>query len=699
MNKRLIQLLAVILLAGAGYGAYWALRKLPEQAPEVATAKVRKGDVVIRTFSRGELQAVRTVTLTAPNLFGTVQVTRLAPLGAFAREKNLIVEFDDSEVQARLEEKRLEIDQVDEQIKRAQADLAIRDNQDEVDLLRSRYSVRRAELEVKRNELLSQIDARKNLLNLEEARRRLQQLESDIKSRRQQAEAELAVLREQKNKAVLELQREQRMLSQVKLLAPMGGLVAVKQNRGAGMMFGMQVPDIREGDQVAPGTPVADILDVSEMEVIAKIGELDRANLHEGQNVLISLDAIPNRRFSGQIKSMSGTASANIFSGDLSKKFDVLFTIDMRELLASLGAKPEQVERMMQTAERNRNKPPMAPAAPSMMLTMGGAPGAAGGGMPGAAAGTGGGMPGMQSGPGSGEGSGSMGGQRGGWMARMQQMTPEQQQQAREAFQKALGGRNIQDLSPEERSQLFQKMRAQAGETGGAPGGASGASGEPGQLSEEQRQKMREAMQKELAGRNMQDLSPEERKQVFEKARAQAGVGGSGQGAATAGAKPAESGRPAAGPGAGGAPAMPFPFLSTAGGQQFNAEELVNAKLPPPPEEESQLEVLLRPGLLCDVEIIVEKIPNAIHIPAQALFEKDGKLVVYVQRGTRFDPRPVKLAKRSESTIVVAEGLQPGETIALADPTAKKGGPKKEEPAPGGGPLNMPSGGGRTGRS
>ena len=31
--------------------------------------------------------------------------------------------------------------------------------------------------------------------------------------------------------------------------------------------------------------PVADVLDLSEFEVVARVGELDRANLHEGQDV------------------------------------------------------------------------------------------------------------------------------------------------------------------------------------------------------------------------------------------------------------------------------------------------------------------------------------------------------------------------------------------------------------------------------
>ena len=62
---------------------------------------------------------------------------------------------------SRVEEKQLELDQIDEQTKKAEADLAIRNNQDQVELLRARYAVRRAELEVKRNALLGEIDQKK----------------------------------------------------------------------------------------------------------------------------------------------------------------------------------------------------------------------------------------------------------------------------------------------------------------------------------------------------------------------------------------------------------------------------------------------------------------------------------------------------------------------------------------------------------
>ncbi|HUS06966.1 MAG TPA: efflux RND transporter periplasmic adaptor subunit [Bryobacteraceae bacterium] len=628
MKKVIIRLVILMVVAGAVWSGYRLFQSMPQRQQQIATTKVRRGDVVVRSFTRGELRAVRSATLIAPNLFGTVQVTQLAQLGSFAREKDLVVEFDDSEVNSRLEEKQLEIDQVDEQVKKAQADLAIRNNQDQVELLRARYSVRRAELEVKRNELISAIDARKNLLNLEEARRRLRQLESDIKSRLEQAQAEMAVLTEKKRKSQMELGRERQRLAQVKLLAPMSGLVAVKQNRPNFMFPGVQIPDFREGDQVQPGVAVAEILDLSELELVAKVGELDRANLKEGQDVKIQLDAVGDKSFTGKIKTMSGTASANIFSSDPAKKFDVVFSIDMKQLLTGLGAKPEQIRKVLETQEQNRKKPVPAQM-PMTMASMGGAPG---GPPPGGAA-----PEGVQGAGAPAPGPGGMPGEGAG---RQMMIRP--------------------------------------------PGGASraGATGPDSQ-------KMNEAVQKALKGRKLSDLSPEERSKVMAEAMKSApGAGGKpGPGAAP-------GGRMAGNRGPGGEdPAMAMMGMLRS---QFSQKDMENAKLPAPPEADNNLDVLMRPGLLADVEIILEKIPNAINIPAQAVFEKDGNKIVYVRNNNKWEERIIKPLKRTESTMVIASGLKAGETIAMADPNVKPGDKKKDKGSNGGGPMGgMPAGGGK----
>ena len=146
----------------------------------IPTTKAQRGDVVIRAFTRGELHAVRSVTLLAPNLNGTVQVTSLAPPGSLAHEKDLIIEYDDSERQSSLEEAQLSVQSVDESIKRLKADQAIQQSQDQVDLLKARYDVRRADLEVQKNPIVDAITGKKNILMQEQAKRALLQLETDI---------------------------------------------------------------------------------------------------------------------------------------------------------------------------------------------------------------------------------------------------------------------------------------------------------------------------------------------------------------------------------------------------------------------------------------------------------------------------------------------------------------------------------------
>ena len=89
---------------------------------------------------------------------------------------------------------------------------------------------------------------------------------------------------------------------------------------------------------------------------------------------------------------------------------------------------------------------------------------------------------------------------------------------------------------------------------------------------------------------------------------------------------------------------------------------------------------MLRPGLLADVEIQVERIPNALHLPAQAVFQKNGKPTVFVQqKNGKFEPRTVQLLKQSESLMVLSSGVEPGQVVSLADPNVKNSDKKKDE--------------------
>src|SRR2546430_1750019 len=82
-------------------------------------------------------------------------------------------------------------------------------------------------------------------LTLEQAKKALAQLQSDIQSRYEQGEAQLAVLQEQRNRNLIQVRQETQRLQQTKQLSPIEGLVSIRQNRTGNVNFGQTPPDIR----------------------------------------------------------------------------------------------------------------------------------------------------------------------------------------------------------------------------------------------------------------------------------------------------------------------------------------------------------------------------------------------------------------------------------------------------------------------
>jgi HlyD family secretion protein len=77
----------------------------------------------------------------------------------------------------------------------------------------------------------------------------------------------------------------------------------------------------------------------------------------------------------------------------------------------------------------------------------------------------------------------------------------------------------------------------------------------------------------------------------------------------------------------------------------------------------------LAPGMGAVVRVVVDRVADGIVIPSSALFRKAGRTVAYVRRGSKFEETPVEVLRRSGDEALIAKGLQPGEQVALKDPT------------------------------
>jgi multidrug efflux pump subunit AcrA (membrane-fusion protein) len=94
----------------------------------------------------------------------------------------------------------------------------------------------------------------------------------------------------------------------------------------------------------------------------------------------------------------------------------------------------------------------------------------------------------------------------------------------------------------------------------------------------------------------------------------------------------------------------------------------------------------LRPGMTANLVITEETIRGVLWMPAQALYESDGRTFAYVRspQGS-FSPQDVKLIRRSESQVVI-EGLSEGQVVALANP-GKQNNKSKDSKKSGSGPA------------
>jgi HlyD family secretion protein len=320
--------LAVVLLLGLGIS--FSLQQLRPTAKSIPTTRVQKGTLELDINTVGELHTPHSSMVVAPSVSGTLQIIHLLKTGAPVKAGDVVVEFDPSEQEFNLEQSRSQLAEAEQEITKARADAAVKTAEDRVALVKARFDVRRAELEVSRNELVSEIDGRKNLLNLEEARRRLAQLEQDVNSRAASNTASIALLEEKRRTAMLGMKQAQRNIDNMSVKAPIAGLVSIKDNMDAsgGMMFpGMQLPEYREGDLVYSGRFLAEVMDVSQMEAVAKVFENDRPNINMGQTAEIRIDAQPGAVFPARVKTIAGMASKRDWGSDTIRRFDVTFDL------------------------------------------------------------------------------------------------------------------------------------------------------------------------------------------------------------------------------------------------------------------------------------------------------------------------------------------------------------------------------------
>ena len=324
---------AGIVVFVATLGAVAADRWPSTLDAELPTARVTRGTLALDVQLTGELRATRSVPLVAPRAGASLALVSLAATGTAVRAGEVVMQFDPAEQAHALEQSQSELAEAEQEIVKVEADTEVQKAEDDLALLIARFDVRRAELEaVADPNLVAANEMKRRALALEEAQRRLAELEDRLSSRAETSRASLAVLEERRTQARLASRQAQELIDNLVVRAPFDGVVVVGPNEEGLQVFffGMTLPDYRVGDMVSPGRLVAEIVDVGQLQIVARVDEEQTPNLEAGQTAVVHVDALPGTELTATIEAVAGMVSGGGFFRDSGpvREFDVFLRID-----------------------------------------------------------------------------------------------------------------------------------------------------------------------------------------------------------------------------------------------------------------------------------------------------------------------------------------------------------------------------------
>jgi multidrug efflux pump subunit AcrA (membrane-fusion protein) len=278
-----------------------------------ATSTVERRDFVRSIRLSGTVEAVDSTTIPAPRLRGpntnSLVITRLVRAGAAVRKGDLIVEFDRQTQLAAALDRRAELGDLEQQIRKREAAERAARAKDEGEILLAESALSRAKLEMLKNEMIPKIQAEKNQQALEQAEATLKQLRATFDLKRKAADADLRILLIRRDRAENAMRQAETNAERMAVTAPIDGMAVIRTTWKTETMT-----EIQEGEEVRAGVPVLDIVNPSKMRVRARVNQADINDLRVDQKVRVGLDAYPDLTFDGRVAQVSPIAMGSTLS-------------------------------------------------------------------------------------------------------------------------------------------------------------------------------------------------------------------------------------------------------------------------------------------------------------------------------------------------------------------------------------------------
>jgi multidrug resistance efflux pump len=285
-------------------------------APNATTVPVTHGDFVDFIQIRGDIRPAKSITLSAPlQSGGDLQITKLVKNGATVKKGDVLVEFDATSLEQRLAERRSDLKSAEGEIEQLQAQQRITLEEQKTALLKAKYDVERAKLDLGKRDLISEVEYQEAKLALSDAEQRLKETQAKEISAAAAAQADLVGKIRKRDKARFDVERTESGIAQLRLRAPADGVVNILTNPRTQSMFGGGGTEFHEGDRAWAGATILELPDLSSIHLEARLDETDRGRLKVGQEAVVRIEAVPGKDFQAKVDLISVLARVDFSSG------------------------------------------------------------------------------------------------------------------------------------------------------------------------------------------------------------------------------------------------------------------------------------------------------------------------------------------------------------------------------------------------
>src|SRR5499426_423920 len=269
---------------------------------EAPAVEVKRGSVKKVLLLDGELRAVRSRTIFGGSSWDEFKIVYMPPEGTVVKAGDLVLELDSTNTLNKIKDTDEKIVAAENEIVRvkSQHESALRDL--EVELSKLWLTYEQAKLKAKvPNEVVSRREYQEAQLALEKSKTEYDNNLDKIEQKKKEQAAELQVKTIEKEKLKVQLDRAKSDLEGMRIKAPTDGMALYNDHWN-------ERRKLQIGDVVWGGWPVVRLPDLTEMEVLAQVNEVDGPRLSIGAKAEVKLDSYPDKVITGQIKEISQTA-------------------------------------------------------------------------------------------------------------------------------------------------------------------------------------------------------------------------------------------------------------------------------------------------------------------------------------------------------------------------------------------------------